>query len=164
MWVRKGDKDQASGVDSPIPTQVVSNEEFIPRPQTQRQKQIEDLTMEWGTRNAKKLGMSRRSYMASSMGIATAFLATNCVAGKDVWEVSEEEQFDPEAVEAKLTGGKKGTYFVMDVQAHFSNGIPLGFRNSETARNMGFNLSDDVDAYSFKNFVKEMLIDSETSK
>lgn len=163
MWVRKGDKDQASGVDSPIPTQVVSNEEFIPRPQTERQKQIEDLTMEWGTRNAKKLGLSRRAYMASSMGIATAFLATNCVAKKDVWEVSEEEQFDPAAVEAKLTGGKKGKYFVMDVQAHFSNGIPLGFRNSETARNMGFDLSDDVEAYSFKNFVKEMLIDSETS-
>ncbi len=163
MWVRKGDKDHANGVDCPIPTQVVSNEEFIPRPQTKRQKQIEDLTMEWGTRNAKKLGMSRRAYMASSMGIATAFLATNCVAGKDVWEVSEDEQFEPEAVEKALTGGKKGKYFVMDVQAHFSNGIPLGFRNSETARNMGFNLSDDVDAYSFRNFVKEMLIDSETS-
>lgn len=163
MWVRKGDRDQANGIDSPVPTQVVSNEEFIPRPQTERQKAIEDLTMEWGTRNAKKLGMSRRAYMASSMGIATAFLATNCVAKKDVWEVSEEEQFDPQAVEAKLTGGKKGKYFVMDVQAHFSNGIALGFRNSETARNMGFNLSDDVDAYSYKNFVKEMLIDSETS-
>lgn len=163
MWIRKGDRDHKNGVDCPVPTQVVSNEEFIPRPQTRRQKQIEDLTMEWGTANAKKLGMSRRAYMASSMGIATAFLATNCVAGKKLWDVDEAEQFEPGAVEAKLTNGRKGKYFVIDVQAHFSNGIPLGFRNSETARNMGFNLSDDVEAYSYKNFVKEMLVDSETS-
>jgi hypothetical protein len=52
MWIRKGDRDQRNGVDCPVPTQVVSNEEFIPRPQTRRQKQIEDLTMEWGTANS----------------------------------------------------------------------------------------------------------------
>jgi hypothetical protein len=75
MWIRKGERDRMMGVDSPIPTQVVSNEEFIPRPQTERQKQVESLIMEWGTRNAKKIGMSRRGYMASSMGLATAFLA-----------------------------------------------------------------------------------------
>ena len=48
MWIRKGDRDRAAGVDSPIPTQVVSNEEFIPRPQTEKQKQVEKLTMEMG--------------------------------------------------------------------------------------------------------------------
>src|SRR4030095_13174497 len=37
------------------------------------------------------------------------------------------------------------------------------FRNSETARNMGFNLKDDVESYSFKNFVKELFFDSETN-
>ena len=31
MWVRKWERDQQKGVDSPIPTQVLSNEEFIPR-------------------------------------------------------------------------------------------------------------------------------------
>ncbi|MGH8185330.1 MAG: amidohydrolase family protein, partial [Steroidobacteraceae bacterium] len=36
-------------------------------------------------------------------------------------------------------------------------------RNSETARNMGFNLKDDVESYGFKNFVKEMFFDSDTS-
>ena len=49
------------------------------------------------------------------------------------------------------------------MQAHFTNGIALNFRNSETARNMGFNLKDDVESYSFKNFVKEMFFDSETN-
>ena len=34
MWIPKHERDEKRGVDSPIPTQVVSNEEFIPRPQT----------------------------------------------------------------------------------------------------------------------------------
>src|SRR5262245_27190646 len=140
MWIRKGDRDRALGVDSPIPTQVVSNEEFLPRPQTEKQKQVESLTMEMGTENAKKLNMSRRQYMASSMGIATAFLAQNKVFGQ-VWDVAPEESFELAAVEQKLTGGKKGKYFIIDVQAHFSNIGPIGnFRASETARNMGFQL------------------------
>ncbi len=34
MWIRKIERDLKKGVDSPLPTQVVSNEEFLPRPQT----------------------------------------------------------------------------------------------------------------------------------
>jgi hypothetical protein len=162
MWVRKGDRDRAAGVDSPIPTQVVSNEEFLPRPQTDKQKQVEKLTMEIGEANAKKLNMTRRAYMASSLGITTALLAQNKVYGQ-VWDIGPQEPFELAAVEQKLTGGKKGKYFIIDVQAHYSNGIALNFRNSETARNMGFNLKNDVEAYSFKTFVKEMFLDSETS-
>jgi predicted TIM-barrel fold metal-dependent hydrolase len=163
MWIRKGERDRSLGVDSPIPTQVVSNEEFIPRPQTDKQKQVENLIMENGTANAKKLGMSRREYMASSLGLATAFLAQNKVYGQ-VWDVDKAETFEPAAVEHKLTNGKKGKYFIIDVQSHFSNIGPIGnFRNSETAKNMGFNLKNDAEAYAFKNFTKEMFLDSQTS-
>lgn len=162
MWIRKGDRDRALGVDSPIPTQVVSNEEFLPRPQTEKQKQVESLTMEMGAANARKLNMSRRAYMASSLGITTALLAQNRVFGA-VWDIDKEEQFSLAAVQEKLTGGKKGKYFIIDVQAHYSNGIALNFRNSETARNMGFNLKNDAESYSFKTFVKEMFLDSETA-
>ena len=41
MWVPKWQRDLDKGVDSPVPTQVVSNEEFIPRPQNPQQKQVE---------------------------------------------------------------------------------------------------------------------------
>jgi predicted TIM-barrel fold metal-dependent hydrolase len=163
MWIRKVERDRALGVDSPIPTQVVSNEEFLPRPQTEKQKQVESLIMEMGTDNAKKLNMSRRQYMASSLGIATAFWAQNKVYGQ-VWDIDSEERFELAAVEQKLTGGKKGKYFIIDVQSHFSNIGPIGnFRASETARNMGFALKNDAEAYAFKNFTKEMFLDSETS-
>lgn len=40
------------------------------------QKQVEHLTGEMGAANAKRLGMERRAFMASSMGLATCFLAS----------------------------------------------------------------------------------------
>ena len=43
MWIRKALRDLKKGVDSPMPTQVVSNEEFTPRPQSDAQKQVEHL-------------------------------------------------------------------------------------------------------------------------
>ena len=36
MWIRKSERDRKKGVDSPMPTQVLSNEEFIPRPQSEK--------------------------------------------------------------------------------------------------------------------------------
>ena len=48
------------------------------------------------------------------------------------------------------------------MQAHFTNGIAIGFRTSEFVKNMGFQLKNDAESYSFKNFVKEMFFDSDT--
>src|SRR6266404_6322651 len=159
MWIRKAQRDRNKGVDSPVPTQVVSNEEFIPRPQNQKQKQVEDLIGILAVEKAKKLGMDRRSFMASSMGMATAFLASNMVYGP-YWEVSAAETLEPAATEEKWP---KGEYFIIDVQTHFTNGWALGFRNMEFIKNMGFKLKNDSAAYSFPNFVKELFFDSETS-
>lgn len=159
MWIRKIERDLKKGVDSPLPTQSISNEEYIPRPQNERQKKLEHLIGEMATERAKKLNVDRRSFMASSMGLATCFAASNRVYGK-VFDVDEAETFEVAAIDEKYP---KGEFFVIDVQAHFTNGIALNFRNSETARNMGFNLKDDVESYSFKNFVKEMFFDSETN-
>ena len=159
MWIRKIERDLKKGVDSPLPTQAVSNEEFLPRPQTQRQKQLEALIREMGDARARKLNIDRRVFMASSMGLATCFAASNRVYGK-VFDVDEAETYELAAIDEKYP---KSEYFVIDVQAHFTNGIALNFRNSETARNMGFNLKDDVESYSFKNFVKEMFFDSQTN-
>jgi len=162
MWVRKVHRDRKKGVDSPMPTQVVSNEEFIPRPQTPRQKQVEYLIGAMAEEKSKKLGMDRRAFMASSMGLATCFLASNKVYG-NVWDVDEQETTEPAAHAEKLP---KGDYFVLDVQSHFTNGIPIGLRGEiaklEFFRNMGFKLKEDKEAYSFHNFIKEMFFDSET--
>jgi len=159
MWIRKALRDLKKGVDSPMPTQVVSNEEFVPRPQSEPQKQVEHLIGELSETRAKKLGMQRRDFMRSTMGLATCFLASNMVYGK-CWDVEDAETWEAAPYQEKWP---KDEYFIIDVQAHFTNGIPIpGFRTMEFVKNMGFNLKDDAAAYGFQNFVKEMYFDSET--
>jgi len=159
MWIPKWQRDHQQGVDSPIPTQVVSNEEFIPRPQTEQQRRVEALVGELAERNAARVGLDRRSFLRTSMGMATAFLASNAVFGPH-WDVDAAEALDPAAGAEKWP---KGEYFIFDVQTHFTNGMPLGFRNAEFVRNMGFKLTNEPAAYAFPNFVKELFFDSETS-
>ena len=159
MWIRKYQRDRAKGVDSPMPTQMLSNEEIIPRRQTPEQKRVEYLIGEMAGEKSKKLGMDRRSFMASSMGLATCFVAANTVYGK-CFDVEEAETMEESANAEKWP---KDEYFIMDVQSHFTYGLALNFRNDEFMRNMGFHLKNDVEAYSFKTFVKEMLFDSDTS-
>ena len=76
MWITKWQRDKNKGVDSPFPTQIVSNEEFLPRPQTAKQARLERLIGSMAAENAKRLGMDRRLFMRSSMGMATCFLAS----------------------------------------------------------------------------------------
>src|SRR4029434_5661046 len=96
MWIPKWQRDLNEGVDSPVPTQVVSNEEFIPRPQNAQQKQVERLIGEMADERAKRLGLDRRAFLATSMGMATAFLAMNRVYGRH-WDVDEAETLEPAA-------------------------------------------------------------------
>ncbi len=159
MWIRKWERDLKRGVDSPVPTQAVSNEEFIPRPQTAEQKKVEGLIGELAKERARKLGMDRRLFLRSSMGMATAFLAQNLVYG-NAWDVHPDETLDPAAADEKWP---KGEFFVFDVQAHFTNDLAIGFRRAEFLRNMGLQLDDKPESYAFRNFVKELYFDSETS-
>ncbi|MDG2383486.1 MAG: amidohydrolase family protein [Pirellulaceae bacterium] len=159
MWVPKWERDQKRGVDSPIPTQAVSNEEFVPRPQNEQQKHWEQLIGRLSIEKSKQLGMERRDFMRSSMGLATAFLASNMVYGP-YWDVDAAETLEPQATTEKFP---KGEYFVFDVQTHFTDGYALGFRKADFVKNMGFDLTDDKEAYSFTNYVKEIFFDSETS-
>jgi predicted TIM-barrel fold metal-dependent hydrolase len=148
------------GVDSPMPTQAVSNEEFVPRRQTQRQKHVEHLIGQMAAERSKKLGVDRRAFMASAMGMAVCAMASNKVYG-NVYDVDEVETYESAAIDEKFP---KGEYFVIDVQAHFTNGVAIpGFRTMEFVKNMGFSLKEDIASYGFKNFVKEMFFDSDTS-
>src|SRR5215470_1557072 len=159
MWIRKGKRDLLKGVDSPMPTQLVSNEEFIPRPQNRQQQQVEQLIGEMADEKSRKLGIPRRTFMASALGLANCFLAQNKVFGK-VWDVDEVESMELPAIDEKFP---KGEYFIIDVQSHFTNHVALPFREMEFVKNMGFNLKNDVESYGFRNFIKEMFLDSDTS-
>src|SRR2546426_9168444 len=111
---------------SPIPTQIVSNGEWMPLPQTPEQKRIEARTNELADGAAKKLGMSRRKFMATTGGMAATFLAMNEVFGR-FFNVSRESLFESEAFAAD--GPPAGT-FIFDDQLHM-------IRQSNTTSNRG---------------------------
>jgi uncharacterized protein len=159
MWIRKNERDRRKNVDSPMPTQQLSTEEFIPRRQNDRQKQVEHLIGEMADENSKKLGLSRRAYMGSVMGIATCFLASNKVYGK-AFDVDEEEAMEEAAYHEKWP---KDEYFILDVQTHFTNGFALNFRTDPFIKNMGFNLKNDEEAYGFRQYMKELFFDCDNS-
>ena len=99
---------------SPVPTQMVSNGEYMPEPQTEQQKNVEVRLRELADHASKKLGISRRSFMTTSGGTAASFIAMNEVFGK-FFKVDKEEMFEPEAYAANST---PRNLFVLDDQLH----------------------------------------------
>jgi hypothetical protein len=97
---------------SPIPTQMVSNGEYLPNPQTREQKQVERRIRELAGVAARKLGMSRRQFLAGSGGMAVAFMAMNEVHGAEFFTVSHDEVWG--------SGANKPprNLFVLDDQLH----------------------------------------------
>ncbi len=67
---------------SPIPTQMVSNGEYMPFPQTEKQQRVEARIKELADSASRDLGISRRKFLASTGGMAAAFLAMNEVFGR----------------------------------------------------------------------------------
>ena len=101
---------------SPIPVQSISSDEFMPGPQTEKQREFEVRVKEMGTQMAKRLGMSRRRFFQSAAGMATAFLALNDTYGP-LYGVSRAEAAEPERADdrAKKLSGQ----FIMDMHTHF---------------------------------------------
>ena len=52
---------ETSSFASPVPTQIVSNDEYMPSPQTAKQKEYEARIKALGSELAKKHGTTRRS-------------------------------------------------------------------------------------------------------
>ena len=139
MWIPKWQRDRDRGVDSPVPTQVVSNEEFIPRPQNDEQKQVERLIGEMAEENSKKLGMDRRAYLASSMGMADR------VPGPE-HGLRQLLGRGPEARRSsrrrRRRSGPRASTSSSTCRRTSPTALPLGFRNAEFVRNMGFKLKE----------------------
>ena len=60
---------------SPIPVQAVSSDEFMPAPQTAKQREFEWRVKAIGTEMSRHLGLSRRAFFKSAAGMAAAFVA-----------------------------------------------------------------------------------------
>src|SRR5262245_3787391 len=85
---------------SPIPTQVVSNGEFTPLPQSDDQKRVEARIQTLADELAPKHGMNRRAFLSSAAGMSAAFLAFNEVFGP-VFTANRAEAATPGMADAR---------------------------------------------------------------
>src|SRR6185436_3702788 len=161
----------------PLPTRLVSNEEFPPLPQTPAQREVEQRILSAAGRLAPRLGLTRREFLRTSGGMAIAFLAMNSVFGR-FFEVSEAEAAEPAARVARAGNAP----FIFDVQLHYvgasydptdaeaarkgavSKRALRNLRNNSTKMNPALaSDSGSMADLSWQNFIKEVFFDSETS-
>ena len=178
-WYRGFSLKQGTTFPTPLPTQIISNEEFFPIGQTAEQARVEQVTGELVEKAAGRLGITRREFLATTGGMAAALLAMNDSFGR-FFTIGDIELF-----EATAFAEQQGTpYFIFDVQTHY---VSSGYDPSDAEasrkgavskqallslrkhiREAGLNpkLAGDrgtLDDLSWKNFVKEVFFDSETT-
>ena len=152
---------------SPIPVQSVSSDEFMPAPQSARQKEFEARVKALGSELSQRLGISRRRFFQTSSGMAAAFLAMNDTFGP-LFGVTRAEAQTPERADAraKALSGQ----FVMDMHTHFLRpGTKImNFVNQRNAvGKAGWNPAlgereQTIDDLMFQNYIKEIYLDSDT--
>ncbi len=164
-WIQKSEIDDRM---LPVPTQIISNEEFEPPDQTDEQRRVEHRLNEIAESTSKKLGISRRTFLSSTGGMAAAFLAMNSVFG-EYFNVSAAELFEPSASDEKFP--KKP--FIFDIHTHHVAApkiirTPLlipGYRQAGAAwgnKELEGKQHKWEDLY-LANYIKEMFLDSDTT-
>ena len=164
-WIEKWVLDDYLHRHLPIPTQVVSNEEYYPLPQTPQQKAVEHHLIAMADANARRLALDRRRFLRTACGMATAFAAMNKVFG-DYFRVEAAEMLEPAAAaETKID------YFIFDVQTHHVRSdrpLPLldllfNFRRAARPMNPALrNTEPKSEDFYLANYVKEIFLDSDT--
>ena len=152
---------------SPIPVQSVSSDEFMPAPQTERQREFEARVKAIGTELAGHQGMTRRAFFKTSAGMAAAFVAMNETFGP-LYMVSRAEAATPEMANAR-SAALKGQ-FIMDMHTHFLRDDTRleGFvRSREAVGKSGWNPAlagkpQTLEDLKFANYFKEIYLDSDT--
>jgi predicted TIM-barrel fold metal-dependent hydrolase len=170
---------QGKTLRSVIPTQSVSNEEFVPFDQTADQARVEQIATAMIDQSAARRGLTRRDFLKTTGGVAGALLAMNSVFGR-FFDIGEIELFESAAF-AEQQGAP---YFIFDVQTHYvgshydptnaedhrkggvSKQALLSLRRRIREAGLNPQLTGDkgtIDDLSWRNFVKEVFLDSETT-
>jgi predicted TIM-barrel fold metal-dependent hydrolase len=158
----------------PFPIAPVSNGEWCPKPITPKQRLAARLIAEETGTRARRLGLTRSEFLRTAAGTATAFLVLNRIHGLDAW--GDDAALPVRKVHCEdLAAGSElldRKMFVMDVQTHHidlelasATALCNALDFSAFARVLGATPSD-VDCpekLGQLNFVKEVLVDSQTS-
>ena len=158
---------ETAAFPGPIPTQIVSSDEYVPAPQTARQREVEARTKALGNTLGRRHGLSRRQFFGTASGMAAAFLAMNEVYGA-LFDVTRAEAQTPERAKERADALTK--QFVMDCHTHFLRDDTrlMGFvRAREAVGKAGWNPAlagkpQTIEELKFGNYFKEIYLDSDT--
>ncbi len=144
---------------------MISNGEFNPLPQSEKQKKVEARIKELADHHGARMGMNRREFLRTSSGMAAAFLAMNEVFGP-LFSVSEAEAADHGHANERAMALRN--QFIFDVQTHF---VHDGYTQEGILGLAGFAkenwnpaLADvaDINIYKFENYVRQVFVNSDT--
>jgi hypothetical protein len=152
---------------TPIPTQVVSSDEFYPDPQNPQQREVETRLLAMADDLGARQGIDRRRFFQTAAGMAASFVAMNQVYGP-LFAATDAEAAAPEMAQARADGLKN--QFIMDMHTHFLRDDTrlTGFVNMRTAvGKSGWNKDlagkeQTLEDLKYDNYVKEIFLDSDT--
>ncbi len=152
---------------SPIPAQSVSSDEFMPLPQTPKQREYESRVKDLGMSMAKRQGMSRRAFFKTASGMAAAFVAMNDTYGP-IFGVSRAEAATPEKADERAKRYSK--QFIMDMHTHYlrpGTKIMTFVNQRNAVGKAGWNAAlgekeQTIEDLMFQNYIKEIYLDSDT--
>jgi predicted TIM-barrel fold metal-dependent hydrolase len=158
---------ETSSFPSPVPTQIVSSDEYMPVPQTAKQREVEARLKELSGRLARQQGLSRRRFFQTAAGMAASFVAMNQVFGR-LFEVTEAEAATPDM--AAERAGALSNQFIIDGHTHFLRDDTrlMGFiKAREAVGKAGWNKEigdkeQTIADLKYANYVKEIYMDSDT--
>jgi uncharacterized protein len=165
--LRKLKPAETAAFASPIPTQMVSSDEFYPHRQNKQQREVEARLKTMGADLARKQGLSRRAFFTTAAGMATAFLAMNQVYG-GLFDVTPAEAATPEL--AQQRANSLSDQFIFDCHTHFlrdDTRVNLFVQMRKAVGNMGWNpdlkgKEQTLEDLKYNNYYKEMYLDSDT--
>jgi uncharacterized protein len=152
---------------TPIPTQIVSSDEFYPDPQNERQREVEARLLAIADDLGGKQGLDRRRFFQTAAGMAASFVAMNEVYGP-LFAVSEAEAATPALAQERANALKD--QFIMDMHTHFlrdDTRIMTFVEMRKAVGKAGWNkqLADKdqtIEDLKFNNYKKEIFLDSDT--
>src|SRR5580700_4357066 len=151
----------------PIPTQVVSSDEYYPYPQTEKQRELQARLLALGDSLGRKQGLSRRRFFQTAAGMAAAYVAMNETFGH-FFDATPAEAATPAMAQERAEGLKD--QFIMDMHTHFLRD-DTRIKNFVAMRaavgKAGWNkqLADKeqtIDDLKYGNYFKEVFLDSDT--
>jgi len=152
---------------TPIPTQMVSSDEYYPAPQNPRQREVEARLLAMADQLGGRRGLDRRRFFQTASGMAAGFVAMNEVYGA-VFDASRAEAAVPEQAQARADSLKD--QFIMDMHTHFlrdDTRLTSFVAMRAAVGKAGWNKElvgkeQTIEDLKFANYRKEMFLDSDT--